>query len=306
MKILVTGASGYIGSNTCRALIRDGHELIGLLRENSSCALLDKYASETKVVRYQNYDELQNIVVQENVDAIVHLAANFSAADDYDSIGSLISDNITFATHLLHSAQKLNLKHFIYACSSWQFNDNFEKKSHNLYAASKNAFSSILEYFANTQNLNIINLVLFDVYGPLDPRKKLFSSLARFADEKRVIELSPGEQVLDLIHIDDVSNAVVSAISYAEKQPAILNKNFAVRTGLEHSLRDYLTYFNAISGNQIEFKFGAKDYRENEVMRPPNLTDYLPNWKAQITFEDGLEQIWLAHVQSRKTTADKM
>lgn len=304
MKILVTGASGYIGSNTCRALIRNGHEPIGLLRTNSSSALLDKYASATKIVRYENYNDLLHIVVQENVEAIVHLAASFSAADNYDSIESLMSDNITFATHLLHSAQKSNLKHFVYACSSWQFNDNFERESHNLYAASKNAFSSILEYFAKTHNINVINLALFDVYGPLDPRTKLFSSLARFADEKRVIELSPGEQILDLIHIDDVSNAFASAISYAEKQASLVNENFAVRTGRVYSLREYLTYFNTISGNQIEFKFGAKDYRENEVMTPPNLTEYLPNWKAHITFEDGLEQMWHAHVQSRKTTAD--
>lgn len=303
MKILVTGASGYIGANTCGALIRNRHEVIGLLRKDSSPALLDKYASATKIIRYESYEDLRQLIEREDVEAIVHLAASFSAADNFNSIESLVRDNITFATHLLYSTQNSNLKHFIFACSSWQFNDGFEKKSHNLYAASKNAFSSIINYFAETQDLNVINLVLFDVYGPLDPRTKLFSSLAQFANEKRVIELSPGEQTLDLIHIDDVSNAFASAISYATKQQAITRTNFAVRTGRVRSLRDYLTYFNAISGNQIEFKFGAKDYRENEVMSPPNLTKYLPNWKAKITFEDGLKQIWHAHVQSRKNKA---
>jgi nucleoside-diphosphate-sugar epimerase len=302
MKILVTGASGYIGANTCGALIRDRHEVIALLRKESSSALLNEYANAAKIVRYESYEDLCKIIEKESVDAIVHLAASFSAGDDFDSIITLVSDNIMFATHLLYSSKKTNLKHFIFACSAWQFNDEFEKKSHNLYAASKNAFSSILSYFAETQNFNVINLALFDVYGPLDPRTKLFSSLAEFANENRVIELSPGDQKLDLIHIDDVSNAFVSAISYSANQPATTMASFAVRTGRVRSLRNYLTYFNNISGNHIEFKFGAKDYRENEVMNPPNLTNYLPNWEAKITFEYGFEQMWQAYIKCKKNT----
>ena len=306
MKIIVTGATGYIGSNTCKALLERGHTVLGLLRESSNTDFLLTTAPKTKLMRYHSYYDLQDIVQEENADAIIHLAASFDASDNFDQITKLLRDNIEFTTFLLKSAMGTSLQHLIYACSSWQFDDNFNESSQNLYASTKNAANQILEYFTKLQNLNFLKLALFDVYGPFDPRSKLISSLPSFARRNSCLELSPGKQTLDLVYIDDVCSAFSEAIELCKNSRHQLRESYTVRTGKVHTLEYLLNYFNDVSGKQMTLKFGCKPYRNNEIMHPPLINKPIPNWQSSMTAENGLKAVWETYQKNESYIIDNI
>ena len=79
----------------------------------------------------------------------------------------------------------------------WQHYENREYSPTCLYAATKQAFESILHYYVEAKFLMIITLILFDSYGPSDPRPKLFSLLQEARQSEKVIAMSPGEQKID-------------------------------------------------------------------------------------------------------------
>ena len=294
MKVLVTGASGFIGANICAELNASGIETLALLRKNSDEKLLKSHSKNTKIVRFESYEDLKEIFEHETPECIVHLAAHYAQVDSFDNIAPLIETNITFATCVLECAVKHGLKGFIYACSSWQYQNDFEQDATNLYAASKNALSEILNYYTKLFKVNVVRLVLYDVYGPGDPRSKLFATLPELAISKKTLELSPGEQLLDIVHINDVRRAFLKAaqILNSKSRESDFHLISAVRTHKLHSLKHLLNLFNSICGRRLELHFGAKNYRNNEVMRPPNLQSRLPEWKAEIYPEEGLSELW--------------
>ena len=74
----------------------------------------------------------------------------------------------------------------------------------SLYAATKQAFQDILQFYCEVRGLRAVTLELPDTYGPDDKRPKLFSLLDRVARSGETLQMSPGEQLLDLLHVDDV------------------------------------------------------------------------------------------------------
>jgi nucleoside-diphosphate-sugar epimerase len=102
--------------------------------------------------------------------------------------------------------------------------------------------------------------------------------------------MSPGEQKIDLVHIDDVVNAFISAYDLFNKKEIKHNK-YGVSSGRQIKLKDLINLYENVTGNEILVEWGGRPYRKREVMEVWRSFKKLPNWKCNITLEEGLKRL---------------
>ena len=157
-----------------------------------------------------------------------------------------------------------------------------------LYAATKQAFESIIDYYAVIGKVSAVTLKLFDVYGPEDTRKKIFQLLFQASMNNQLLKMSPGGQLLNFIYIDDVISAYVCGIDYLKKKKHIEHKKYFVGSENFYTLKDAVKLYQSILGENINVQWGGKPYRKREVMRPI-CGNKLPGWLPNTNLVEGLE-----------------
>ena len=100
---------------------------------------------------------------------------------------------------------------------------------------------------------------------------------------------SPGEQLLDLVYVDDVIAAYLQAAELLAGLPSGLAASYHVRSGRLLSLRQIVDIFQTVTQREIAIEWGSRPYRKGEVMNPwPG--PMLPSWSAQVTLEEGIRR----------------
>jgi nucleoside-diphosphate-sugar epimerase len=292
-RALVTGASGFIGSHLTERLSREGWQVAAIARPASvsSLVLLPTIA---KVYTYTGQAaEAVEAVAEFLPHVVFHLGSLFLAQHDTAQIEPLISSNILFGTHLLEAMRLAKIAAFVNAGTAWQ---NFNGEGYNpvnLYAATKQAFEDILLYYVQTAGLRAITLRLFDTYGPADTRRKLPALLVDALKTGAPLGMSPGEQVLDLTHVDDICSAFLHAANLLQSREVSRHEVYAVGSEERHALREVVAIFEEVAGKPLPITFGARAYRDREVMEPWQ-GPRLPGWHSKISLRDGLRRLLLA------------
>jgi nucleoside-diphosphate-sugar epimerase len=204
------------------------------------------------------------------VSGIVHLATHFVAEHRSEDINQLLDANIKFGCQLLEMAKTLDISWFLNTGTFWQHYDGDQYNPVNLYAATKQAFEDIARYYAITHELRFCTLKLCDTYGPGDTRKKIFNLWESVAKTGEVLEMSPGDQLIDIVHVDTVVEAFLKLIKMLESE-ACRKKNmetYYVSSGEEITLRDLANRYQETHNVTLNIKWGAKPYRRREVMKP--------------------------------------
>jgi nucleoside-diphosphate-sugar epimerase len=221
-------------------------------------------------------------------DTVFHLASLFLSEHKPTDIERLISSNLLFATQLAEAMVQAGVWQLVNTGTSWQYYDGSAYNPVNLYAATKQAFEAILAYYVETTALRVITLKLYDTYGPGDRRQKLLHLLRRVAERQEPLAMSPGEQLIDLVHIDDVLHAYVIAADLLREGRVTAHDSFAVSSGAPVRLRDLVELYEKLLMRKLPIEWGGRPYRNREVMMPWHTGRVLPGWIPQISFETGL------------------
>lgn len=289
--IIITGATGFVGSNLTKYFLNQNYEVNLIVRSNSDISNLNVKDNNLKIFRYDN--DLNNLISffkAINPICTFHLASNFIAEHNYLQIDNLVSSNITFGLHLLEAMKEANVRTLINTGTSWQHFNNDEYNPVSLYAATKQAFESLIEYYVQAEDFKVITLKLFDTYGETDTRPKLINLLNQFAKENIELKLSPGEQLINLVHVDDVCIAFETAMKLIEKLAKGTHKKYVVKHSKSYSLKEVISVFETILQKKINVIWGGKPYRKREVMQLWEKGEDLPNWFAKIDLEEGLKK----------------
>ncbi len=291
-KALITGATGFIGVNLIRRLLLEGWHVHIIIRPNTSMAILGNICEQVTVFTHDGSAlNMLNIMTEVKPDIVFHLASLFLAAHQTKDIKPLITNNLLLGTQLLDAMAKNDVQYIVNTGTSWQHFNNDNYTPVNLYAATKNAFEMILRFYTSSTSIKAITLKLFDTYGANDPRAKLFSLLQKASKNVQPLAMSPGEQLIDIVYIDDVVDAFVTAADRLLKREANSFEEFSVTSGRPIKLKDLVEIYIQITGEILPLIWGARTYRDREVMVPWNTGQSLPGWHAKVTFENGIKLI---------------
>lgn len=280
--VFVTGATGFVGKHLTHALCSAGN-LVHILTRSQADTVLGVTAH-----RYDGSTESVFRAIESARPRVVfHLAACFRSEHTPDDVAELVAANLLLGTQIVDAMSRLGCLALVNTGTSWQNFHDQEYSPVNLYAASKQAFEDLLQYYVEAHGLRVITLRLFDTYGPGDRRKKLLRLLREAARTEQPLLLSPGEQQLDLLHVDDVVQAFLQAAERLAETTG--HERYLLSSGRRVRLRDLVTLVEQALGKSIPVQWAAREYRAREVMKPPAGTP-LPGWSPRITLEDGLRQ----------------
>ena len=282
MKALVTGATGYVGSKLCARLLAEGWQVEAIIR-TSGRPLPEPLADKVHLHSYDGSTQsLIDAVATSAPDLVFHLASLFIAEHRSEQVADLINSNVLFGTQIIEACAHAGVKRFINTGTSWQHYRSDAYDPVCLYAATKQAFEDILDFYVDAFGISAITLKLFDTYGPDDPRPKLVNLLRRHAASQEPLLMSPGEQKIDLVHIDDVCYAFLQAARLLEAPSAVpSHQRYAVSTGQARTLREVVKAFVESTGQNVVIRWGERHYRAREVMAPSGGGVILPGWRPQ-------------------------
>jgi UDP-glucuronate 4-epimerase len=234
MAVLVTGAAGFIGATTSRALLERGEEVIGIdnlndyydpsLKQARLDNLARQYGNRFRFERvdFADADALNKVADARPIDRIVHLGAQAGVRYSLENPQAYVQSNLVGHCNMLELARSLQTKHMVYASSSSVYGGNKDlpfrvedRVDHplSLYAATKKADELLSESYANTYRLPLTGLRFFTVYGPWgrpDMAMWIFTR-ALFAGQP-VPLFNGGEMRRDFTYVDDIVRGVIACL----------------------------------------------------------------------------------------------
>jgi nucleoside-diphosphate-sugar epimerase len=290
--VLVTGATGYLGSRLVQELISCGNTVHRLVRTEP-----ETYSSRDEIIPVDHqydgsYLSIEKIFVKEQIDIVLHLASMREQKERIEDVGKLFDANVVLATYLLEAAVAHDCRRMIIAGSYWEHAGGDEKLVPNtIYAVTKISAFFLADYFARYRGIAVTNLILFDTYGPNDSRKKIFYQLVQSAMKGNSLPLTKGEQRLLPIHVDDVVAAFMVSMNhlFSVNNPHTANRYFV--PGPESvSLREMVEVFCTIHELELDLLWGAIPYHPGQIFYP-YVGPTVPGWSPHISIQEGFKEL---------------
>lgn len=283
-RILVTGATGFLGSLLCKRLASIEHyKLYCTHRKRSNLSVLSQICDKIELVRLDDPRRLADAVEGiNNIDAIIHCATNYGRGSQDPN--EQIEANLVLPLQLIQLGSQLGIKVFINT-------DTYLDKGVDYYSLSKKQFAEWLRFFA--ERINCANVVIEHFFGPSDDQTKFVSWLIRcFLDKVPEIELTEGRQRRDFVYIDDVVEAFVHVLAHSLHKKLPLTR-YEVGSGYSVPIRHFVELVQSLcDGVCTKLNFGSVPYRKNEPMEASiDLSAlYALGWKPNVTLVDGLRR----------------
>jgi nucleoside-diphosphate-sugar epimerase len=300
--VVISGISGFIGQHLAHFLAGEGYPVMGLIREGTTLAR--PLPPSVSLVRFSspNAPELPELFKQCRPQAVIHLATHFLGAHQYTDIPALMQANLTFGTQLLEASVQAEVPVFLNTATAWQHYQNQPYSPVNLYAATKQAFEAVLQYYSEAYPLKAATLTIFESYGPHDTRRKLIPALLQAAKSGTLLDMVPPEQQLDMVHVQDVVRAFERALHLTHESSGSSVSVYGIATGEPVTLQQLLDTLNtviteesdrssAFTAQPIRCRWGARCYRSREALIPWRDYTPLPQWAPRIPLGEGLRQL---------------
>jgi nucleoside-diphosphate-sugar epimerase len=282
--IAVTGGTGFIGSRLVEALCAVNSEVLIAMRSGVTIRQGDR----TSVVEFDGGDpvRLAREFADRNVDCVVHLATRFIAQHQPSDVGELIDANVRYGAAVLEAASRAGAS-VVTVGSYWQHAESSWRHANSLYAASKTALDVVADYYEEYRGLQRRNVILYDVYGPGDPRQKILALIVDAALSGSPLELSSGFQLINLSHVSDI----VAGLILAARQGAVGAKATSLRSADFKSVRELVTAVEEALGCPVDARWGKRPERSGEMREPWDVAPILPGWKPSIALNDGIREV---------------
>lgn len=281
MKILLSGATGFLGSHLAKMLIAEGYSVFILKRSHSN-----EFRIQNLTIKSFNIDSnsLKDIFTSVQPDVVIHTACNYGRNNE--SFSEILKTNLLFSVELLEQSIAHNVRAFLNTGTTLD-------SDINPYALSKNQFVEWLKKLSD--KIACINLRIEYMYGPQEDLSKLIPSILDKFDHGKDIHLTSGEQMRDFIYIEDVVSAYLKILKSLSIKPGFQEHDIC--TGNLHSLKDFITklkqkYEIKFGFTESKLLFGSLPQRANERLLQTNNSS-LKNlgWAPQFSIDQGLEQL---------------
>jgi len=302
-RVILTGASGFIGANLARRLLSDGHQVHLLVRPAEARWRLDAIAGEVFVheVALQQQELLESIVTAIDPDWVFHLAA-YGSYSTQRMVQKIITTNYNGTVNLVEACLKTGFQAFVNAGSSSEYgyknhapieSELPEPNSH--YAASKAAATLYCQFAATHHQRRLSTLRLYSVFGPWEEPTRLMPTLMLSGLRGGLPPLVSPTIARDFVYVDDVIEAfLMAAETPTEEYGCVFNIGTGVQTTLHSLVETVRAQFKIIA----EPEWGSMPDRgwDTDVwVADPTLVKSQLGWKPTYTLGGGLRAFvgWL-------------
>lgn len=235
-RIIITGASGFIGSNLANHLNRQNYEILGIDNFNNYYDVKLKYkrkkflCKNIKIIKSDitNFNQIKKIFFDFKPNVVIHLAAQPGVKNSILNPKDYIDNNILGSLNILELSKQLKIKHLIMASTSSVYGNNkkvpyseSDNTSHpkSFYAASKKSMELLAYYYSNYWSINISILRFFTVYGPWGrPDMAIFKFTDAISNNKEIMLNNHGNMWRDFTYIDDLVESIYRLVKIKPKK----------------------------------------------------------------------------------------
>lgn len=294
-KVIVSGGNGYIGASLISRLLTNDIEVHAIVNENHQRLDAILPAECIHVLR-DGIGSAVEIVTRTQPDTIFHLAAVYAEPVSASCVLSMIDGNLTLGACLLFAATHCGRNPvFVNTGTYWQFDQSSAYSPNTLYAATKHAFQDLLLFYRERLGVRSLSLILYDTFGENDTRPKLWNRLTS-APPGASMPLSPGDQTIHLLHIDDTVSAFFRAAELLHDNSPVAPL-YSVASLEPVTLKSLVEELNARGNLSLNLQWGAVPYWEGQVLEPW-VGEPLPGWTPQIHVLPALLRMASSHQYS--------
>lgn len=285
-KILVTGATGFIGSKLSEKLIQLNAKVYAVSRREIS--------SKNNIIWFKgdlaDSSFVDKVISEIRPDYIFHLASHVVGSRSVENVLSTFKNNLEPTVNLLIAVQKYNCKRIIITGSFEEglIPINGKIVPSSPYAVTKIAKTNYAKMFHALYNTPVSIASLFMVYGPGQIENKLVPYVILKALKNEVIEISSGKRMIDWIYVDDVVLGLIKMLV----ADGIDGKIVELGSGSSISIKEIVKTIVKLIDPNLKAEFGAISDRQLEQEKTANTNDSFQhlNWKTVINIEDGLKE----------------
>ena len=286
--LLLTGTTGFIGHKFLLFALSKNFYAIDILRSKNNNNkkiknLKSLYPKNYKNIFFSNNKELSKKLKNINADYFINFATLYSNTHNHSQITNFINSNILFPT-IIYDIINNKIKKMINFGSMMQHSQNEKLVSKNFYAATKNAFEMICNYYANINNkTKFYNIKFYESVGDNDNRKKLIPSIIQNYKKNRITKIISKQLSLNIIHTDDIINSIMVLLNNNVKSGSYCIKN-------RHNIKisDLIKFLN----NKLSRKIKVKYLNKSIISNYHNNFRVLPKWKPIKNLENKILKIF--------------
>jgi len=235
MKVLLTGAAGFIGFHLSKSLLEHGYEVDAIDNLNAyydtklkedRLSILNKYSSfQFKKISLENKDDLFRFFMLSKPDYVIHLAAQAGVRYSIENPYAYVDSNLIGFINILEACRTYPVQHLLYASSSSVYGGNNTvpfSTNHNvdhpvsLYAATKKANELMAHTYSHLYKIPTTGLRFFTVYGPWGrPDMAYFSFTSKILEGEPIKVFNHGKMERDFTYIDDIVEGICRLVDKA-------------------------------------------------------------------------------------------
>ena len=248
--ILITGSTGFIGSNLLKDLYLKNKIFI-ILRDKSQEINLVKNYKKIKIIYYKEFDELNKKLKKLTIEVVIHCATHYVKNHTYKDIFKLNKSNILFGNIILENLKTMKTKKFINFSTVWEDYNSIKDNNCNLYSVYKKSFSTLVEYYSKSlPKVNFYNIMISDTFGKNDSRAKIINILKKNYKNNKITKIISKNLFINLLNVKDIINAVNIII-----KKNIETGKYIVKNKFNYKMIDLINAFNKSTGKNIKVKW---------------------------------------------------
>lgn len=275
VRVLVTGSAGFIGTNLCKSLLKDGHKVYGIDNFDSYYSKSWKVKNVASIEPNENFEFneidvrskfLYLLFEKERPEVVVHLAGLAGVRPSVGRPDAYFSVNVGGTINVLELCRKFGTKNFVFGSSSSVYgnaktpfyeNDSCCGEQTSPYAASKMSSELVCKFYSRRYGINSAILRFFTVYGErCRPDMATYKFIDAIHNERPIKIYGSGEQVRDFTYVGDVVNAIKKAMFFKG------NDVFNVAGGTPISINDYVKKIEGVIGKKAKV-IKTKSFKED-------------------------------------------
>ena len=289
MRILITGAGGFLGSAVCEKLSQN-HILLALSRNfDKLCLNSNIFCQNSEMAQYH---KLSNLFEQFSPDIVIHCSwIGGSSFSDTEALSQ--TQNISYSVDLLNLCVKYKIKHFIGFGSSSEFGQQdkiFDEKTvcapQSLYGISKYSFQLISENYCKKNSISYSWVRPVFTYGPKDVTNRIIpKSIISFLRNEKLV-LNECSSIVDYLYVDDFADAIFQIVENT------LLGDFIICSDGQVQVRELVTSLYKILKPNSELIFDSKlnDTGNKYVCGTSQKLKSLSNWSPKVNLDEGLRK----------------